>query len=134
MKSLFEQTTLIGKMDTVIFIGYSQGASMAWRALEIYLKEFIALKITSPTKIKHIAIAGDIPPELNPTELKDSKSKTDLEIHILRGERDSIYTETLLSDDSKRLTQAQLSHLKHITSKAHFWNIEIEDILRKIIF
>lgn len=79
-------------------LGFSQGASAAWR--------WTALGHTHLDRL--VAWGGDIPPDI---DLAGHKLRLDrMRIHIVRGESDRVYDDEALSRDCKRLADHGIPH------------------------
>lgn len=73
----------------LIFLGFSQGAAMAWRAAARYLKSTRAV----------VAAGGDIPPDVHVGVFADWQGG----ILVARGRHDRIYSAPRLQNDTEKL-------------------------------
>jgi predicted esterase len=80
-----------GQLQTIVYAGFSQGASMAYRAATLGSRQASGV----------IALGGDIPPELTePTLAKVGRAL------VGRGVRDAFYTTDTRDSDVRRLAAA----------------------------
>lgn len=96
----------LGEPPAVVFTGFSQGASMAYRAA--------ALCARTPAGV--IACGGDIPPELSDEQLARMPA-----VLVGWGERDSFYTEPKRDADLLRLRRAAVSVTVAALDTGHEW-------------
>lgn len=96
----------LGRPPAVVFAGFSQGASMAYRAA--------ALCANTPAGV--IACGGDIPPELSDEQMARIPA-----VLIGWGERDSFYTEPKRDADVTRLRRAGASVTLSTIDVGHEW-------------
>jgi predicted esterase len=86
--------------NTLVFLGFSQGAAMAWRVGTRLLGQTRAIA----------AIGGDLPPDLEPAAFSDWPGT----ILIARGKKDRIYSQDRAESDIERLrkhkAQAMFQH------------------------
>jgi predicted esterase len=105
----------LGEPPGTVHVGFSQGASMAYRAAALGARTCRGV----------IAVGGDIPPELGSGELSRIPSAL-----ILRGTRDRFYTAAALEADAARLraagVQVQLAEL----DTGHEWTDAATDAAR----
>jgi predicted esterase len=76
---------------TLVFAGFSQGVAMAFRAAASSTRPMAGV----------IALGGDVPPDLNRTELEKVGA-----VLLGRGDRDNWYTRRIFDSDVRRLAQA----------------------------
>jgi predicted esterase len=109
-------------LPRIVFAGFSQGVAMAFRA---------AVN-TSQRDVAVIAVGGDVPPELAPTELNRVSAAL-----VARGTSDDWYTREQFAADQRRLRDCsvQVSALEY--SAGHQWSSEVvaaaSDFLRPIL-
>jgi predicted esterase len=92
--------------DVLVFAGFSQGASMAFRAA--------SLGPAIPRAV--ISLGGDIPPELDAEALKRSSS-----VLLGRGANDEWYTAEKFAADKGRLVSAGVEVMPLESNAAHEW-------------
>ena len=96
--------------DVIVFAGFSQGVSMAFRA---------AVSAAVPRRYV-IAVGGDVPPELSAEELRTLSS-----VLICRGAEDQWYRADSFAADVQRLQAANVSIHSHMVAGGHEWSPEI---------
>ncbi|MCB0343643.1 MAG: hypothetical protein KDD66_00925 [Bdellovibrionales bacterium] len=94
----------------VIFAGFSQGTSMAYRAAAASRLQCLGV----------IAVGGDIPPELD----SSSAGKIGFAVQA-RGNLDKSYPEEQLTKDIRRLESLRIPHLSVPYAGSHEWNSEL---------
>jgi predicted esterase len=95
---------------TLVFAGFSQGVAMTFRA---------AVASTRPVA-GVIAVGGDVPPELDATEL--AAVRTALVCH---GQRDDWYTSDKFANDVQRLRGASISVTPLDFAGGHEWSGDV---------
>jgi predicted esterase len=98
--------------DVIVFAGFSQGVSMAFRA---------AVSAVAPRR-HVIAVGGDLPPELDLQELRKLSS-----VLICRGADDQWYAPDTFAADVQRLKAAGLPVQPRVTTGGHEWSREVID-------
>ena len=98
--------------DVIVFAGFSQGVSMAFRA---------AVSAAAPRRYV-IAVGGDIPPELSPGELRTLSS-----VLICRGVEDQWYAADTFAADVRRLQAANVAIHGHVVVGGHEWSRDVID-------
>jgi predicted esterase len=93
----------------IVYAGFSQGASMAYRAV----------CLSSAHQAAVIALGGDIPPELDEAALRRIPSAL-----LGRGLRDEWYTQAKLDGDVERLRAAGVPARTAVLDAAHEWTAE----------
>jgi predicted esterase len=94
----------VGTASTVVFAGFSQGVAMAYRAAAAMPARGV------------IALAGDVPPEVDPSRLPP--------VLIGRGRGDSWYDGAKLAADLGRLTAAGVPTETCVFEGGHEWTPE----------
>jgi predicted esterase len=90
-----------------VFAGFSQGAAMAFRAAA-----------SATARRRHvIAVGADVPPELDPAELRKLSS-----VLICRGAEDKWYASDTFAADVQRLQAAGLSVQARVVAGGHEWS------------
>jgi Predicted esterase len=92
--------------QTLVFTGFSQGVAMAFRAAAL-----LSVPVAGV-----IAFGGDVPPELDTTQLKRIPA-----VLLGRGTRDEWYTAAKFSSDERRLRAADISLRSAVLDAAHEW-------------
>jgi len=104
-------------------LGFSQGASMAWRAALLAGHEVAAV----------VALAGDLPPEL--AELPPSTPFPPRAL-LVRGERDEWYDAAKLAADRARLAGRAMAVEELVFAGGHEWSDEFRraagDLLARV--
>jgi predicted esterase len=95
-----------GEPAGLMYAGFSQGASMAYRAAALGARPCSGV----------IAVGGDIPPELPAGELSRIPR-----VLILRGAHDPFYTPAMLDADAGRLRAAGVPVQRVELDAAHEW-------------
>jgi predicted esterase len=91
----------------LVLSGFSQGVAMAYRCA-----------VLSDRSVRGvIALAGDIPPELDPTALRRIPS-----VLLGRGDQDEWYTAEMLEKDTRRLSEAGVEFQVVPFVGGHEWN------------
>ena len=98
--------------DVMIFAGFSQGVSTAFRA---------AVSATGPKRYV-IAVGGDVPPELGSAELRSL-----LSVLICRGAEDQWYDEDMFNADVDRLRAAGVAVQAVVVAGGHEWSQEVNE-------
>lgn len=94
------------RADTIVCVGFSQGASMAWRAGLLGRRRADAI----------LALGGDIPPELG------SVPAAEFPIGVIaRGTRDEWYTAEKMDADLKLLSEKDAPHSGLTFEGGHEW-------------
>jgi predicted esterase len=106
--------------NQIILIGYSQGAAMAWRAVET-----LKLLLVGNTLINIICIGGAIPPDLS-LETLGSKN---LKVNLFRGQKDLLYCKEDLLSDEKRLEAHQIQFESESMKTGHRWVVETSRVI-----
>jgi predicted esterase len=88
----------------VVFLGYSQGAAMAYRAASAHRDRAAAV----------IAIGGDIPPDVDPAQLPRTL--------IGVGDKDHWYTADKVNADLAKLEGARIPHDRARFPTGHEWS------------
>lgn len=104
----------------VAMLGFSQGASMAWRAAVLGGHECAAA----------IALAGDVPPEL--AELPASVPFPRRAL-LARGDRDEWYTEEKLRRDRERLAAHGVAVEELTFDGGHEWTDEFRRAVARLL-
>ena len=99
----------IGWQLPLVFLGFSQGASMAWRA------SLLAGHGTGAV----VAFAGDIPPELDKLEAPFPER-----VLLVHGETDSWYDAAKVETDTALLTRHGVTPQRHPFPGGHEWTDE----------
>ena len=106
----------------LIFLGFSQGASMAYRAAVLGRHRGAGI----------VAIAGDIPPEL-----RISPRASWAPVLLLAGARDEWFTSQKLSEDADWLAQREIPHEVVRFDGGHEWTDEVRSqigaFLRRVV-
>ena len=102
--------------STLYYVGFSQGASMAYRAACLGKREARGI----------VALGGDIPPELTPEQLGVLPP-----VLIGRGREDKFYPSEQLSRDASRLTEVGISVSHCEFEGEHEWTGEFLQRVRK---
>ena len=96
--------------DVIVFAGFSQGVSMAFRAA-----------VSAAVPRRHvIAVGGDVPPELGPEELRTLSS-----VLICRGAEDQWYGADSFAADVQRLQAADVSVHAQVVAGGHEWSARL---------
>lgn len=90
----------------LVYVGFSQGAAMAYRAAA-----FAGPRVTAL-----IVLAGDIPPDVG------SVASTLPPVLIGRGSADSWYTKTRGEADLAQLRDAGVHAIEHVFDNGHVWD------------
>lgn len=98
----------------LVFAGFSQGVSMAFRAA--------VNSIVMPVAV--VAVGGDVPPEIQPGMLKRLSG-----VILCRGVSDSYYSNEKLRDDEARSIGAGASTRVLEFEGGHVWPRELDEIL-----
>lgn len=96
--------------ETIVFAGFSQGASMAYRAAQLCER----------TAAGVIAVAGDVPPELTAATRRPWPP-----IFLAGGVEDPWFTSQKLDDDAARLTQTGATVEICRFAGTHEWTTEL---------
>jgi predicted esterase len=97
---------------TLVFTGFSQGVAMAFRAAT-----------SSSVPVAGVIVCGgDVPPELDTTQLKHIPVAL-----IGRGIRDEWYTTEKLESDKERLCAADISVRTAVLDAAHEWTLPFSE-------
>jgi predicted esterase len=91
--------------DPLIFVGFSQGASMAWRAAGAVRAAAV------------VAIAGDIAPEVDLAAMAERGTRA----LVVRGRMDEWYGDEKAAADVERLTLARVGHEMALFDGGHEW-------------
>jgi predicted esterase len=91
VEAVIEEIARAGQVTSVAFAGFSQGVAMAFRAAARSKRPVAGV----------IALGGDVPPELDPRALANTKS-----VLIGRGSADRWYGRQTLASDVARLRSA----------------------------
>ena len=105
----------IGEPPGIVHVGFSQGASMAYRAAALGVRPCRGV----------IAVGGDIPPELGSGELSRISKAL-----ILRGTRDPFYKAATLEADAARLRTAGVQVQLVEVDAAHEWTDAVTNAAR----
>ncbi len=97
-----------GRSDRVVFLGFSQGVAMAFRA---------AL-LGAPEPAGIVALAGDIPPELKED---GAVSRAWPPVFLATGTRDTWLTPARLAEDAAFLESRRLPHETLVFDGGHEW-------------
>jgi predicted esterase len=95
----------------LVFLGYSQGAAMAYRAAAAHRDRTLAV----------IAIGGDIPPDVDPARLPRTL--------IGVGEKDHWYTSDKVSADQSKLNAARIPHDLERFPTGHEWSEHVRRVV-----
>jgi predicted esterase len=96
----------------IVFAGFSQGVSMAFRAAAG----------SSALVSGVIAVGGDIPPEIGPSALGRLPA-----VLVCRGARDDVYGATRFATDVRRLHESGVSVQQSEFDGAHEWSRLVND-------
>ncbi|NRA39200.1 MAG: hypothetical protein HRU15_13730 [Planctomycetes bacterium] len=99
-----------GSFEQMILCGFSQGASLVYRAAVYLAQQGFSLAGC-------IAVGGDIPPEITADDMQLLP-----ELCVLRGERDSIMTAKRFDKDLQRLQENQIQHRSQLYQGGHVLN------------
>ena len=102
-----------GGGTTLVFAGFSQGVSMAFRAAALGRHPTSGI----------LALGGDVPPELE----KQSLARIP-EALIGRGERDDWYTPLMFADDEARLRAAGTNVVVTTFDGGHEWTADFSRV------
>ncbi len=94
----------------VVFVGFSQGVAMAFRAATHSARTVAGV----------IAVGGDVPPELEPLELQRIPAAL-----IVRGKDDPLYTGEQFGKDAERLRQSGVKVSTSESSSGHEWSTDV---------
>jgi predicted esterase len=97
-------------LPKVIFAGFSQGAGMAYRAAAHTTCEIAGV----------VAVGGDVPPELTPSDLKRVPAAL-----IARGTSDDWYKKEKFADDERRLRECSAAVRALEFNGGHEWSSEV---------
>jgi len=106
------------RADVIVCVGFSQGASMAWRAAVLGRRRADGV----------VALGGDIPPEL-----KDAPAGNFPPALIGRGSRDEWYTEETLLADLAVLESKNVTHGSLRFEGGHEWTDEFRQELGRFL-
>jgi predicted esterase len=101
-----------GREERLVFVSFSQGAAMAYRAASASVRSVNGL----------IALGGDVPPELDRAALGRIPAAL-----IGRGLRDDWYTASKLEEDSRRLREAGVDVSVVPLDAGHEWTPAFAD-------
>ncbi len=101
-----EAVHLTGEPRAMVYLGYSQGAAMAWRAAILGARRVDAL----------ITFGGDVPPELSVRPLGDLPP-----VLIGRGRHDTIYSSSHFSSDLEMLASRFVAVEPFEVDGGHEW-------------
>lgn len=99
----------LGQPTSVVFAGFSQGASMAYRAAALGRRSAGV-----------VACGGDIPPELTDEQLSRIRA-----VLIAWGARDRFYTEAKRDADASRLSRAGVAVTVATFEVGHAWTEDV---------
>ena len=108
----------VGDEATVVFLGFSQGVAMAYRAAVLGERRASGL----------IAIGGDVPPDV-----KEASTDRFPPILIAAGESDEWYTAAKVEADEVFLRARGLRHEVFRYRGGHFWTAELRDRLHQVL-
>ncbi len=112
VRSILEQVRArFGWRLPVILLGFSQGASMAWRAAVLGGHEIAAV----------VSLGGDVPPELGELPPETPFPRRAL---LARGERDDWYDEAKLATDAALLDRRGVDAQRLVFPGGHEWSEE----------
>ena len=97
---------------TVVYVGFSQGAAMAYRAAAFAAQRERAV----PRAAGLIVLAGDVPPDVAP-ELANMPR-----VLIGRGTDDGWYTDEKAGADLELFDRAQVTPAVHVFDGGHVWD------------
>ncbi len=106
------------RADVIVCVGFSQGASMAWRAGVLGRRRADGI----------VALAGDIPPEM-----KDAPAESFPIALVAGGTRDEWYTEAKMQADLKLLEEKGAPHGSFRFDGGHEWTEEFRAELGKFL-
>jgi predicted esterase len=108
----------VGKEATVVFLGFSQGVAMAYRAAVLGERRAGAL----------IAIGGDVPPDV-----KEGSADRFPPILIAAGESDEWYTAAKLEADEVFLRARGLRYEIFRYAGGHAWTAELRGRIHQVL-
>ena len=94
----------------LIFVGFSQGVAMAFRAAAHSTRAVAGVN----------AVGGDVPPELEPVDLQRIPAAL-----IVRGKDDHLYAAEQFARDAERLRQSGVNVSTFESSSGHEWSSDI---------
>ncbi|MEX2272350.1 MAG: hypothetical protein WD690_12805 [Vicinamibacterales bacterium] len=106
------------RADVIVCVGFSQGASMAWRAGVLGRRRADGV----------VALAGDIPPEL-----KDAPAENFPIALVAGGDKDEWYTPAKMAADLKLLEEKGAPHGSLRFNGGHEWTDEFRRELGKFL-
>ena len=106
------------RADVIVCVGFSQGASMAWRAGVLGRRRADGV----------VALAGDIPPELN-----DAPAENFPIALLAGGDKDEWYTAEKMNADLKLLEQKGAPHGSLRFNGGHEWTDEFRAELGRFL-
>jgi predicted esterase len=107
-----------GNVERRVFVSFSQGAAMAYRAACASVRPVSGV----------ITLGGDVPPELDRAALARIPA-----VLIGRGSRDEWYTEPKLEQDSRRLREAGVDVSVVPLDAGHEWTAAFADAARTFL-
>ena len=115
---LDDMAAVFGAPAAIVFVGFSQGVAMAYRA---------AMRGTRPGRAIVVA-GGDLPPEL-----ADGVKRAWPIVLIATGGRDTHFTPELLERDAGTLTAQDADVRRVVFDGGHEWAEEIRDAAGKLL-
>ena len=109
---LTEIETIWPTSRKVVFVGFSQGVAMAFRAAAHSGRSVAGV----------IGVGGDVPPELEPGSLERISAAL-----IVRGTNDHLYTAEHFSKDGQRLRQCGVSVREFTANCGHEWSSDVSE-------
>lgn len=106
------------RADVIVCVGFSQGASMAWRAGVLGRRKADGV----------VALGGDIPPDLNDAPVEDFPIAL-----VAGGTKDDWYNEAKMSADLKLLADKGAPHGSLRFDGGHEWTDEFRAELGKFL-